>query len=81
MSDIIFYFGSTIIVSFFIFLSIIKFKDYKEIDLREHKWIIITYILLLVLAIIAWRVIFLIIEVNFYQSLKYEINIEDIING
>ena len=81
MSDIIFYFGSTIIVSLFIYLSIIKFKDYKEIDLKEHKWIIITYILLLVLAIIAWRVIFLIIEVNFYQSLKYEKTIEDIING
>ncbi|BCD60227.1 hypothetical protein NitYY0814_C1129 [Nitratiruptor sp. YY08-14] len=34
-----------------------RFKD-EKIDFREHKWIIFTYILLMILAIWVWRYMF-----------------------
>ena len=81
MSDVIFYFGSIVIILFFIYLSYIKFKDYPEIDLKEHKWIIFIYIILLVMAIIVWRIIYLLIKVNFFNVIEYNTIIQRVNNG
>ncbi len=81
MNNIIFYFGSIVIILFFIYLSYIKFKDYPEIDIKEHKWIIFIYIILLVMAIIVWRMIYLIIEVNFFNVINYNTIIQRVNNG
>jgi len=81
VSDVIFYFGSIVIILFFIYLSYIKFKDYPEIDLKEHKWIIFIYIILLVMAIIVWRMIYLLIKVNFFNVIEYNTIIQRVNNG
>ena len=81
MSDIIFYFGSIVIISFFIYLSYIKFKDFPEIDLKEHKWIIFIYILLLVMAIIMWRIVYLLINANLFHMIEYNEMIQRVNNG
>lgn len=81
MNNIIFYFGSIVIILFFIYLSYIKFKDYPEIDLKEHKWIIFIYIILLVMAIIVWRMIYLLIKVNFFNVIEYNTIIQRVNNG
>ncbi len=81
MSDVIFYFGSIVIILFFIYLSYIKFKDYPEIDLKKHKWIIFIYIILLVMAIIVWRMIYLLIKVNFFNVIEYNTIIQRVNNG
>ena len=81
MNNIIFYFGSIVIILFFIYLSYIKFKDYPEIDLKEHKWIIFIYIILLVMAIIVWRMIYLLIKVNFFNVIDYNTIIQRVNNG
>ena len=80
-SDIIFYFGDIVIVSLFIYLIYIKFKDFEEIDLDENKWIISLYIFLLILAIIVWRIIFLLIKINFFKVINYNEIIQRVING
>ena len=81
MNDIIFYFGSVVIILFFIYLLYIKFKDYPEIDLKEHKWIIFIYIMLLITAIIVWRIIFLLIKTNFFNVIEYNNIIQRVNNG
>jgi len=81
VNNIIFYFGSIVIILFFIYLSYIKFKDYPEIDLKEHKWIIFIYIILLVMAIIVWRMIYLLIKVNFFNVIEYNTIIQRVNNG
>ena len=81
MNNIIFYFGSIVIILFFLYLSYIKFKDYPEIDLKEHKWIIFIYIILLVMAIIVWRMIYLLIKVNFFNVIEYNTIIQRVNNG
>ncbi len=81
MNDIIFYFGSLILISIFIYLAYIKFKDFPEIDLKEHKWIILLYIFLLVFAIIVWRIIYLVIKVNLFEITKYNQIIQRVTNG
>ncbi len=80
-NNIIFYFGSVIIILFFIYLAYIKFKDFPEIDLSEHKWIILLYIFLLILAIIAWRIVYLLIKANFFEVVKYNQIIQRVTNG
>jgi len=81
MTDIIFYFGSVVIISGFIALLIKKFKDEDNIDLKAHKWIILLYILLLIGAIVTWRVVYLLLVSNTQEIIKYNQNIQRVING
>ena len=68
MSDIIFYFGSIVIIFAFI-------------GLVAKKWIILLYIVLLVFAIITWRVIYLFLISSTQEMINYNQNIQRIING
>ena len=81
MNDIIFYFGSIIIILAFVWLVFIRFKEDDEIDLEEHFWLIILYIILLIIAIIVWRIIYLIIISNFKVIIYYNNLIQRVING
>jgi len=81
VNDIIFYFGSIIIIGIFIWFLFIKFKNEDEINLKEHFWIIILYILLIVTAIITWRVIYLIIISNSQKIINYNNLIQRVNNG
>ncbi len=53
----LFYVGVGIIVLFYIGVVLGRFKD-EQIDLERHKWIILSYIVLMVLTIVLWRYIF-----------------------
>ncbi|WP_041354029.1 hypothetical protein [Nitratiruptor sp. SB155-2] len=55
--EIVFYAGAGIIILLFVSVLIGRFKD-EKIDFREHKWIIFTYVLLMILAIWVWRYMF-----------------------
>ena len=68
MSDIIFYFGSIVIIFAFI-------------GLVAKKWIILLYIVLLVFAIITWRVIYLFLISSTQEMINYNQNIQRVING
>jgi len=81
VSDIIFYFGVIVIMIFYIGIVIKKFKDDDNIDLNEHKWIIIVYIILLVFSIITWRVLNLMIESKIEQINNYNQKIEELEYG
>jgi NADH:ubiquinone oxidoreductase subunit 6 (subunit J) len=81
VNDIIFYFGDIVIIAFFVLLVIKRFKEDDEIDLEKHKWIIITYIILLVMAIITWRVIDLLIQSGIKEILNHNKIIEEFSNG
>ena len=81
MNDIIFYFGTVIIIGIFIWFLFIKFKNEDEINLKEHFWIIILYILLIVAAIITWRIIYLIIISNSQKIINYNNLIQRVNNG
>ena len=80
-SDILFYIGSVLIIALFVFLLIGRFKDIDEIDLKEHKWIIAIYIVLLLGALTAWRKLYLIIILNTLDINRYNEIIERVING
>lgn len=80
MNDLIFYFGSVLIIAFFIGVVINRFKD-NDISLKEHFWIIIIYIFLMVLAIIVWRVIELLLTSNIARINNYNSLIEKLGNG
>ncbi len=80
MSDLIFYFGALLIIAFFIYVIINRFKD-NDINLKEHLWIILIYILIMVLAIIAWRVIQLLLTSNISHINNYNTLIEKMSNG
>ena len=56
--ELLFYIGVFAIIFIDAWLVAIYFKEYNEISLKEHKWIILTYILLLILALFAWRYFF-----------------------
>ena len=81
MIDIIFYFGSIIIIGIYIYLVIQRFKEEGKIDLKEHFWIIVIYIILIVISIIAWRVIYLLLISSTNLMINYNTNIENLING
>ncbi|GAX87127.1 conserved hypothetical protein [Lebetimonas natsushimae] len=81
MNNVIFYFGAVIIIVFFIGLAVKRFKEDDEIDLKKHKWIIIIYIILLIMAIIAWRVLDLMVELKITQITNYNKTIEEFSNG
>ena len=90
INENIFYFGVVIIILIFIFFIYSTIKadevpiDY-EINLNEHKKLIILSIILLIGAIIVWRIVFLTIfygSVAFYY--KYTdtmLQIQKILNG
>ncbi len=80
MNNLIFYFGAILIIVFFTYVIIIRFKD-NDINLKEHFWIIILYILIMVLAIIAWRVIELLLISNISHINNYNSLIEKYRNG
>lgn len=77
MNNIVFYFGSIIIIVFFTGLAIKRFKEDDEIDLKKHKWIVAIYIILLVIAIISWRILDLMVEAKMMQINKYNKTIEE----
>ena len=81
MNDVIFYFGSIIIIFAFVWLVFIRFKEDDEINLKEHLWLIVLYIILLITAIIAWRVIYLIIISNSQKIINYNNLIQRVNNG
>ena len=81
MTDIIFYFGSIIIIGLYIYLVVQRFKEEGKIDLKEHFWIIAVYIVLVVISIIAWRVIYLLLISSTDLMINYNTNIENLING
>ena len=81
MTDIIFYFGAVIITAAFVGLLIVKFKDEDNIDLNRHKWIIFLYIVLLVGAIITWRIMYLLLISHTQEMINYNQNIQRAING
>jgi hypothetical protein len=80
-SEILFYIGSGLIVSIFIFILVGKFKDEYVIDLKENKWLIVFYIIFLIGALIAWRKLYLTILANTSGISKYNEIIERLING
>jgi heme/copper-type cytochrome/quinol oxidase subunit 2 len=80
VSDTIFYFGSVVIIVFFVGLLVKKFKEDDEIDLEKHKWIIVTYIILMVMAILSWRILNLMIEEQMLQLSNYNKAMEIINN-
>lgn len=81
MIDIVFYFGAFIIIGLYIYLVIQRFKEEDEIDLKEHFWIIVVYIILIVVSIVAWRIIYLLLISSTHLMIKYNSSIENIING
>jgi len=81
VNNVIFYFGSIVIIVFFVGLAVKRFKEDDSIDLNKHKWIILIYIVLLVMAIIAWRILDLMIESKMLQITKYNKTIENFNNG
>jgi NADH:ubiquinone oxidoreductase subunit 6 (subunit J) len=81
VNDIVFYFGDVIIIAAFVLLVTKRFKEDDEIDLQKHKWIILTYIILLVMAIITWRIIEQMIEIRINQIINYNKTIEEYSNG
>jgi hypothetical protein len=66
----IFYFGVFIIIGIFVWLFILRFKEDDDIDLKDHLWIIILYLVLMILAIFTWRIIYLLIISNYEKFLK-----------
>jgi len=80
VSNLIFYFGTLLIIAFFLYVIIDRFKD-NDINLKEHFWIILIYISIMVLAIIAWRIIQLLLTSNISHINNYNILIQKTING
>ncbi|WP_456480110.1 hypothetical protein [Nautilia sp.] len=81
MTDIIFYFGTAVIIFAFTGLVTVKFKDEESINLNEQKWIILIYIILLITAITAWRIIYLLIISSTGEMIEYNKNIQSVIDG
>ncbi len=53
----LFYIGVGVIILFYVGVVLGRFKD-EQFDLDQHKWIVLSYILLMVLTIVIWRYIF-----------------------
>ena len=80
IKEVIFYFGSFVVILSFVWIVIIHFKD-SNIKLKEHWWLIILYIILLIAAIIVWRILFLFIVSNMQNMQLYNYQIESFKNG
>ncbi len=76
--DIIYYlgiFGILFVVGYLLF---VNFKEYDEINLREHLWIIILYVVVLIISVVVWRLMFnFIFEAQHLISVKNNISIKD----
>jgi len=81
MTDIIFYFGELVIILAFTGLVTVKFKNEDNIDLSRHKWIILLYIILMVGAIITWRIMYLLIISSTQGMIEYNLKIQRVLNG
>jgi len=81
MTDIIFYFGEIIIIAAFVTISFLKFKEEYVINLQKHKWIILLYLGLMILAIITWRIIYLLLTSSAQHMIDYNNLIQRDING
>jgi len=81
VNNVLYIFGNILIISLFVYFTYVEFKDYEEINLGEHKWIIFLYIILLVLAIVVWRIIYLIIQENLSSVIEYHQLIKRVENG
>jgi uncharacterized protein HemY len=79
--EIVYYLGVIGLISAVVAIMIQKFREYEEIDLDEHITMITIYLILLVFAIILWRIIF-----NFFYGITdilnhNNFNYENIIKG
>ena len=81
MNNVLYTFGNILIISLFVYFIYAEFKDYEEINFYEHKWIILMYIVLLIIAIILWRIIYLIIKDNLSSIIEYNQLIKRVKNG
>ncbi|MEO1924108.1 MAG: hypothetical protein ABGX25_06320 [Nautiliaceae bacterium] len=81
MDDIIFFFGSLIIIAAFIWIVYLKFKDVEVIDFKEHKWYIIISTTLMLLSIYMWRIMYLIMINNFNNAMSTQKILETLSNG
>jgi len=80
-SKIILYFGDIVIVAWIIYLVIERFKDEDSINLNEHKWIIITYILIMIASLFTWKIIYELLTSAASTNLKYNKLIQSMFNG
>jgi protein-S-isoprenylcysteine O-methyltransferase Ste14 len=80
-SETLFYGGVAVIIVFFVGVVIKKFKDDNKIDLNRHKWIIITYIVLLVIAIYVWKILVSMINTNMKEITSHNQQVEKFENG
>jgi len=79
--ELVYYLGVFALMSGVIAIMIEKFKEYDNINLDEHITMIVIYLVLLVFAIILWRLVF-----NFFFGIAdildhQNINYESITNG
>ncbi len=79
--DIVYYMGVLILTSGVIAIMYFRFREYDEIDIKKHIVMITIYIVLLVLAIILWRLLF-----DMLNGIEDKINIDNskyerILNG
>jgi uncharacterized membrane protein YeiB len=81
MTDLIFYFGSILIIFAFTGLVSIKFRNEDSINLSKHSWILFVYILLMILGIITWRIIYLLLISSTQSAIEYNNLIQSSING
>ena len=75
--ELLFYAGVVVIIFFYVGFVLARFKD-EKIILNQHKWIIFTYILLMILTIWIWRYMF---DMFFSEKLLRLLQIRMEING
>ena len=78
--EIVYYFGVVILTTGVIAIMYFRFREYDEINLENHIFIIIIYILLLIFAIIVWRILFDMLHgiadiININNSIYKKVNI------
>jgi len=78
--DIVYYFGVIALTFAVIMIMIQKFVEYEEIDLNEHFMMIVIYIILLIFAIILWKLFFDFLF-GFEDILNPNIDYKSILNG
>ena len=79
--DIVYYMGVLILTSGVVAIMYFRFREYDEIDIKKHIVMITIYIILLVLAIILWKILF-----DMLNGIEDKINIDNskyerILNG
>ena len=56
--DLVYYLGIIFILGVEIWLLFVRFEEYDHIKLEEHIGIIILHIIIVIIAVIIWRLIF-----------------------